>query len=142
MSLLHLHPMLVHFPIALALVAFLFDVSGYRFKHDWLSKAAVALTVLAALGAVASVLSGFFFTKPVAGLGAMLKEEHVTYAFISTLLLIIASVVGLTNLCAKKSSAPKVKLKYLYTFLLLLVAVGISLTGMKGGSIVYDVWLF
>ena len=142
MSLLHLHPMLVHFPIALALVAFLLDVAGYRFKQDWLSKASVTLTVLATLGALAAILSGFFFTKPVAGLGAVLKEEHITYAVISTVLLIVASIIGVSNLCTKKVSVPNHKLKYLYTFLMLLVAIGISLTGMKGGSIVYDVWLF
>ncbi|MEG2065020.1 MAG: hypothetical protein RRY23_07765, partial [Alistipes sp.] len=40
------------------------------------NKAAVTLTVFAALGALAAVLSGFFLTKPVAGLAATLKADH------------------------------------------------------------------
>lgn len=139
MSLTHLHPMLVHFPIALALVALLFNFGGYSFKKEWLNKAAVTLTILATLGAMAALLSGFFFTKPVAGLAATLKEEHVQYAVISTGLLSMASLLGLIALCKYNYQT---KLKYAFTVLLILVAIGVSLTGMVGGSIVYDVWLF
>lgn len=139
MNLNHLHPMLVHFPIALALVALLFDVVNYKFKQDWLSKSAVVLVVLAALGAMAAILSGFFFTKPVAGLAEVLKEIHVHYAIVSTIFLVAASLAGLAIVSKVNISS---RVKYLFTLSLLLAAVGISLTGMKGGSIVYDVWLF
>lgn len=139
MNLIHLHPMLVHFPIALALVAFLFNLASYFFKKEWLNISSVALTVLAALGAVASILSGFFFTKPVAGLAATMKETHVMYALISTLLLLIAAIVGFLYLSKKTNQTRWV---YIYTLLMLFAAIGISLTGMEGGSIVYDVWLF
>lgn len=139
MNLNHLHPMLVHFPIALALVALLFDVVNYKFKQDWLSKSAVVLVVLAALGAMAAILSGFFFTKPVAGFAAVLKDIHVLYAIVSTVFLVAASFTGLAIVCKINISS---RVKYLFTLSLLLAAVGISLTGMKGGSIVYDVWLF
>lgn len=139
MNLVHLHPMLVHFPIALALTALLFDLTSYRFKQDWLSKAAIALTLLAALGAMAAILSGFCFTKPVAGLAATLKEEHIMYAIASTLALVLSAVVGALLFL---KPALQAKLHYLFTTLLLISAACISLTGMKGGSIVYDVWLF
>lgn len=139
MNLIHLHPMLVHFPIALALVAFLFNLASYLFKKEWLNISSVALTVLAALGAVASILSGFFFTKPVAGLAAIMKDTHVIYALVSTILLFIAAIVGFLYLSKKTNQT---KWVYLYTLLMLLAAIGISLTGMEGGSIVYDVWLF
>ncbi|MEG1562786.1 MAG: DUF2231 domain-containing protein [Bacteroides sp.] len=139
MNLVHLHPMLVHFPIALALVALLFNLAAYYFKQEWLNKAAIALTVCAALGALISILSGIFFTKPVAGLAASLKEEHVTYALASTLFLVLSSFIG-GKLFLKPSR--QTKLHYAFTALLLLAAGCIALTGMKGGSIVYDVWLF
>lgn len=141
MNLVHLHPMLVHFPIALALVALLFNLATYYFKQDWLNKGAVALTVLAALGAVAAILSGFFFTKPVAGLAATLKDEHVMYALASTLFLIVSSCIGLM-IVLKPGKQGQTKSPHLFTLFLGLVAIFISLTGMKGGSIVYDVWLF
>lgn len=139
MNLVHLHPMLVHFPIALALVALLFNVASYLIRKEWLNISSVALTVLAALGAVASVLSGFFFTKPVAGLAATMKDLHTMYALISTVLLLIAALIGIAYLMGKVTRA---KLIYVYTVFMLLSAFGISLTGMEGGSIVYDVWLF
>lgn len=139
MNLVHLHPMLVHFPIALALVALLFNLAGYCLKQDWLNKAAITLTILAALGAVAAILSGYFFTKPVAGLAATLKEEHIRYAITSTFFLPVSSCVGLMTF---RKPNRQTKLSYLFTLSLIFAAICISLAGMKGGSIVYDVWLF
>lgn len=139
MDLVHLHPMLVHFPIALALVAFLFNLASYFLNKEWLKTGSVALTVLATLGAIAAILSGVFFTKPVAGLAATMKDVHMMYAFISTSLLILAALAGLMFVI-KKEKQPK--MMYVYTLFLFLSAIGISLTGMEGGSIVYDVWLF
>lgn len=139
MSLIDLHPMLVHFPIALALVALLFNVAGYRFRTSWLETSAIALTVLAALGAIAAVTSGALFTKPTAGLAATLKAEHVMYAGITTTLLAIAAIAGLLIAWKLKDN---VAMKWIFTALLFGAAVGVSLTGMKGGEIVYHVWLF
>lgn len=131
--------MLVHFPIALALVALLFNVADYRFKTPWLGTSSIALTILAALGAIASVTSGFLFTKPTAGLAATLKAEHVMYAGVTVSLLVVAAVVGLLLALKYKENT---RLKWLLTALLVAAAVGVSLTGMKGGEIVYHVWLF
>lgn len=139
MSLTHLHPMLVHFPIALALVAFLFNIASYFIKKEWLNISSVTLSVLATLGAIAAILSGFLFTKPVAGLAASMKADHVMYAITSTVFLFIAAVLGVVWILNKET---KSKLAFWYTLFMLLSAIGISLTGMEGGSIVYDVWLF
>ncbi|MEG1611176.1 MAG: DUF2231 domain-containing protein [Alistipes sp.] len=139
MNLLHLHPMLVHFPIALALVALVFDLAAYYFKHEWLNKAAVTLTLFAALGACAAIFSGVFLTKPVAGLAATLKDQHVMYAMVATVFLALSTLVGLISLLKYLHAT---KLRYLFTVCLLVAAIFISLTGMVGGSIVYDVWLF
>lgn len=140
MNLNVLHPMLVHFPIALALVALLADVASYLFKNTcWLNKAAVALTVLAALGALASLTSGFMFTKPTAGLAEVIKLVHIKYAITTTILLCIAALVALFAMI--RYSYKNVALKYSVTILLIAAAVFVSLTGMEGGSIVYDVWL-
>ncbi|MEG1547107.1 MAG: hypothetical protein RR371_07675, partial [Bacteroides sp.] len=103
------------------------------------NKAAVTLTVFAALGALAAVLSGFFLTKPVAGLAATLKADHVMYAMIATAFLIVAALTGLIALLKFNNQT---KLRYLFSAFLLCAAAFISVTGMVGGSIVYDVWLF
>lgn len=132
--------MLVHFPIALALVALLFNLGAYFFKNEWLNKSTVILVILAALGAIAAILSGFFFTKPTAGLATVLKDQHVMYALISTVILVLASFIGLISL--SKGGRRNSWLGYIFTLVMLFAAAGILLTGMKGGSIVYDVWLF
>lgn len=140
MNLNDLHPMLVHFPIALALVALLADLASYYFKQScWLNKAAVALTVLAALGAWASLTSGFMFTKPTAGMAEIIKLVHIKYAVTTTIILSFAALIGLFAML--KYSYKNAPLRYSVTVLLIAAAVFVSLTGMKGGSIVYDVWL-
>jgi uncharacterized membrane protein len=53
-----LHPSLVHFPIALMLAAVVFELLARHPRARFLAPAAAVLTVLAALGAVAAVLSG------------------------------------------------------------------------------------
>jgi uncharacterized membrane protein len=53
-----LHPALVHFPIALSLVALLFELLARHPRARNLENAAGVLIVLAALGSVAAVLSG------------------------------------------------------------------------------------
>ena len=53
-----LHPALVHFPIALTLVALLFEFLARHPRARGLEGAAGVLMVLAALGSVAAVLSG------------------------------------------------------------------------------------
>ncbi len=53
-----LHPAVVHFPIALVFVALLFEVLARVRRWRGLETAAALLVVLAALAAVATVLSG------------------------------------------------------------------------------------
>lgn len=59
LSLPNLHPAIVHFPIALATVALLFDVAGpFLKKHDWLDRAAASLWILAGIGAFFAMETG------------------------------------------------------------------------------------
>lgn len=54
-----LHPLIIHFPIALLLFALFFDVLFLIFrKHPWLNANANALYLLGALGVVAAFFSG------------------------------------------------------------------------------------
>ena len=53
------HPLIIHFPIALLLLALVFDVLFLIFrKHRWLNNSANALYILGGLGAVAAFFSG------------------------------------------------------------------------------------
>ncbi|MBL7872141.1 MAG: DUF2231 domain-containing protein [Cyclobacteriaceae bacterium] len=54
----NIHPLLIHFPIVLFLIAILADVSLLIFAKDWLRNAAVALFTLSTLAALATYFSG------------------------------------------------------------------------------------
>ncbi|MGF1670057.1 MAG: DUF2231 domain-containing protein [Balneolaceae bacterium] len=55
----NIHPFIVHFPIALLVLAVLFDAARLFFKHhEWLEKATLALYTTGSLGLIAAFLSG------------------------------------------------------------------------------------
>jgi len=58
LDLVHLHPMVVHFPIALLIVGFLFELIYLITRNEFYSKAGFYLLVLGALGTFAAFLSG------------------------------------------------------------------------------------
>ena len=81
----HLHPLLVHFPIALIIVGFFADVVFLFFKSEkCLSKTGFYLMVLGALAAIAAWTTGQLFTdEPSQGEIAKVFERHETGALIN-----------------------------------------------------------
>jgi len=60
----HLHPMIVHFPIALITVGFIAEVVSLFFKSEkCLSKTGFYLMILGSLAAIAGWASGQLFTE-------------------------------------------------------------------------------
>ena len=55
---LPLHPILIHFPIALLVAGLGIDVAGWLLGSDWLRRSALLLLILGALGTAAAVWSG------------------------------------------------------------------------------------
>ena len=55
---LPLHPILVHFPIALLLAGLGVDLGSLLLKSEWLGRTALLLLILGSLGAAAAVWSG------------------------------------------------------------------------------------
>lgn len=53
-----LHPVVVHFPVALLVTGFFVDLAGRILRKDWLGHAALLLLVLGALGTVAATQTG------------------------------------------------------------------------------------
>ncbi len=54
----HLHAMVVHFPVALLIVGFLFEVTSYFYKKAFFRQSAFYLLILGMLGTVGAYLSG------------------------------------------------------------------------------------
>lgn len=99
----HFHPMVIHFPIALILLGFLVELASWIFKKEgWLSKASLMLLLLGTLGAVASYLSGEFFTDSLSGEAGLLKEKHETFAQFTLWVMVAISILAVYMKFAKK----------------------------------------
>ena len=132
----HIHPMIVHFPIALLIVGFLFDITGLFIKRNFFSWAGFSLLILGGLGVIAALLTGNLAGSGIAEEG-MLKQALETHksAALITVWLVAATVVFRVLLVWLKK----------YTGLLRVAAIGlffisvlsIARTGYYGGELVY-----
>jgi uncharacterized membrane protein len=133
----HLHPMLVHFPIALILTGILADVAFMVCKKEvCFSKAGLYLMILGTLGAAAAFLTGEFFTShPEEGEIFSVFEKHETGAWVTLIVMLIGSALRIYLVSAKKEETP---LKWAVFVLFLVGAAAVSYTGFLGGSMVFD----
>jgi uncharacterized membrane protein len=133
----HLHPMIVHFPVALILIGFLADVVYLFFKKEkCLSKTGFYLMILGTLGAAAAFTTGHLFTsEPAEGEIVKVYSQHETGALITLIIMSIGSIVRIYYVVKKKEETP---LKWIVFGLYLLGTIAVSFTGFMGGSMVYD----
>jgi uncharacterized membrane protein len=133
----HLHPMIVHFPIALITVGFLAEVVSLFLKSEkCLSKTGFYLMILGALSAIAAWSTGNFFTaEPAQGAIVGIFEKHKTGALITMLLIIIGSVFRIYLVVKNKEETP---LKWVAFGIYCLAFAAVTFTGFMGGTMVYD----
>lgn len=133
----NLHPMVVHFPIALILAGILADVAFMVCKKEiCFSKAGLYLMILGTLGAAAAFLSGEFLTShPEEGEIMAVFEKHETGAWVTLIAMLIGSVLRIYLVSAKKEETP---LKWAVFALFVVGAAAVSYTGFFGGSMVYE----
>ena len=78
----HLHPMLVHFPIAIILFGFIAEtLSLFLKKEVCLSKTGFYLLISGTLMAVFALFSGILFTSEMSGSAEEIKELHELFAW-------------------------------------------------------------
>jgi uncharacterized membrane protein len=132
----HIHPLLVHFPIALLLVGFLFDFVFLFIKKDHcLSKAGMYLMILGTLGAAVALTSGFLFTSALTdGDVAKVYDRHKIGALFTLTIMCIASVVRIIIAVKKKEET---SLKWIPFGLYFLGTACLGFTGFMGGTMVY-----
>ncbi|MFB6342295.1 DUF2231 domain-containing protein [Saccharicrinis sp. FJH62] len=132
----HLHPMIVHFPIALLIVGFVFDIVSLFFKKEFFSRAGFTLLILGALGTVAALLSGELAGSGIAEEG-MLKqalEIHESAAELTIWLVSITALYRIVVVYLKKYSGI---LKVLSMVLFFASVLAIARTGYYGGELVF-----
>ena len=133
----HLHPMIVHFPVALITVGFIAEVVSLFFKSEkCLSKTGFYLMVLGALAAIAAWSTGQLFTnEPSQGEIVRVFEKHETGALITMILMIIGSAFRIWLVVQKKEET---QLKWIAFGFYLLGFAAVTFTGFMGGTMVYN----
>lgn len=135
----HLHPMIVHFPIALIIVGFLADTLFIFYKREsWLSKAGFSLMLLGTLAAGVAFLTGEFFTsEPTEGEIVKIYNLHTTGALIT---LITMSLVSLFRIYVVLKQMEE-RFRWVVYSLYLVGTAAVSFTGFMGGTMVYGYML-
>jgi len=132
----HLHPMLVHFPIALVTFGFIADLASLLFKKEaCLSKFGFYLLVFGTLAALSALLTGVLFTSEMSGAAGEVQETHELFAWITVGILIALSAF---RFFLKFKSKEETELKWIAFALYGLAAISVSITGFYGGTLVYS----
>jgi uncharacterized membrane protein len=132
----HLHPMLVHFPIALVVLGFIAEVASiYVKKEPCLSRLGFYLLIIGTVSALSALLAGIFFTGEMSGSAGEAQETHEMLAWITLGTLLVASVLRMLLELKKRENA---RLKWIALILYGLGAVSVSVTGFYGGILVYN----
>lgn len=141
-----LHPLIVHFPVALLILYPLFEAGAVLFKKDFLSTSANIILVIAIIASLAAVLTGDQAMKIAEATHSAVMNSKSSAALLSavnrhqdfatiTLWYYSAILVIRTTLKAKN------KFTGVYKYLILFFAItGIFLvykTGKLGGELVY-----
>ncbi len=130
-----LHPMLVHFPIALLMTSVLCDAVGAWLTRESLREAALWALVLGLLAGVAAFAAGDMAAESAerAGVPESLIETHEHLAG-ATLGVFGALLVW--RLLLRNRFSPRTRIAYL---MVAIVGLGLlSATGHYGGSLVYE----
>lgn len=132
----HLHPMIVHFPIALIIVGFLSDLAGAVTKRQFFTNAGLYMITLGGLGLIAAYLSGDMAGDGVTEAGALgtALEIHEGAATLALWTMIVLASLRITLALTKKMTG----WRQWAMVALLTVGVGtIARTGYYGGELVY-----
>lgn len=136
LSTTHLHPMLVHFPIALVLLGFVSEIASNFVKKEFrLSQFGFYLLILGTLSAIFALLAGVFFTSEMEGAAGNILETHELFAWITLCSLISASVLRFL-VEVKYKENPGLKKAALILFGV--SAIAVLVTGFYGGTLVYE----
>jgi uncharacterized membrane protein len=133
----HLHPIIVHFPIALISVGFLAEVAALFFKKEkCLSRTGFYLMILGSLGAIAGWASGQLFTEhPTEGEILKVFQNHETGALFTMILIVAGTIFRIWLIIKKKEET---QMKWIVFGFYLLAFAAVTFTGYMGGTMVYN----
>lgn len=139
----NIHPIIVHFPIALFLTGFALDVIGHLFQRETLKRVGLILIVLGALGALAAMLSGQLAEESVeehlSGAGERVLDTHEDLGKLTAYLLLAIAAIRLILAASWLSRWRWAAGAALAIYLIAgVLGVGaLTATGYYGGELVY-----
>jgi len=99
----HLHPMVVHFPVAIIIVGFLADLASLIFKKErCLSTMGLYLEMLGILAAIVAFGTGYFLTGDTLEGAGHLGEMHKLFATLTLITIIFAGFSGYSSFTLNK----------------------------------------
>ncbi|CUS82644.1 Uncharacterized membrane protein [Candidatus Kryptonium thompsonii] len=131
-----LHPMLVHFPIALFTSYIIFEILWMIFQKDWLKNSSVLLLFLGLIFVVPSILSGEASAENFEKVSTLeeLIEAHETFAKLTGITFLIALILKVILIRTGKFNLKT----NLIVFAISLIGMFFLIqTGLKGGELVY-----
>jgi uncharacterized membrane protein len=133
----HLHPLIVHFPIALIILGFFADVASLFIKNEkCISKTGFYLMVIGALAALAAWSTGELFTsQPVEGEIAKVFVKHEIGGTITMIIMLIGAILRVSLVVRKKEET---KVRWVVFGLYFIGFVAVIFTGLMGGIMVYN----
>jgi uncharacterized membrane protein len=132
----YIHPMIVHFPIALILVGFLFEVVGVVAKREFYSKAAFILLLIGAAGVIAAYVTGNRAGGGLSEMGSLKQaiENHEDSALVTMVLVLVVAAVRIMMAATKRFAG---SLRWIAVALYFVGVLSIIRTGHLGGTLVY-----
>jgi uncharacterized membrane protein len=135
----NIHPLLVHFPIALLCAAGAVDLVGCALRRNKLHQVATLLYVLGTGGAIAAYLTGRAASQTIwfPGMAQAVVREHWDWAFRTVWFFAVVTVVRVVLL--RPSHREPGRAMVAVFALVGLVGIGLLLeTGDRGGRLVYQ----
>ncbi len=132
----HIHPMIVHFPIALLIFGFIADLISIIFKKDFFGKAGLYLLIFGTLGVIAAFLSGNIAGDGLTEAGPLKNaiESHQNAALISLWIMAITTFLRIIFIMIKKYDGV---FKWIVLILFFSGVLSIARTGYFGGELVF-----
>jgi uncharacterized membrane protein len=134
---LPLHPIIIHFPIALLIAGLGVDIAGWILKSDWLKRSATLLLILGSTGAAAAVWSGNVQEEMILKTPAIERtlETHSDSGEL-TMSLFLAIAATRAALLWMRRLTPRVHLLFIAAWV---VCAGLLVrTAYYGGEMVFD----
>lgn len=130
-----IHPMIVHFPIALLTVSVIFDLVATQWRHESFQDAGFYTLITGLVGAVAAVVTGAMAEEAVENKGIPESVLEIHEALGYATLLFFIGLLALRLLMRWKLIK---EVPALYLAMGVVGIVILSAAGYFGGSLVYD----